>query len=168
MRFTGALIALMLLGAAAEVSAQALPTVASYAERAGGRVVPAGHLVLDGRRMSCGAVPTVLDPGLNDYAASYRGFIILNSPFVARVATPVKFWIFHHECGHQSVGRDEIKADCYAVQRGRREGWLDVKGLDQVCEFISASRADAMHLGGPLRCTLMRQCYMRTGGKPRP
>lgn len=49
-------------------------------------------------------------------------------------------------------GPDENKADCFAVGRGRNEGWLTHEGLEQVCEFIGAGRADAMHPGGPERC----------------
>jgi hypothetical protein len=77
----------------------------------------------------------------------------------------VKLWIFGHECGHVSGIRDESEADCFGVQRGRREGWLTPQGLDQVCEFISAVRLDTMHFAGPERCAIMRQCYQQGGTK---
>lgn len=138
------------------------PTPQDYVERNGGgaSIVPAGQLVLDGHRMTCGSFPTVLDPNLNDYAAApYRQFIILNMPYVAKVPTAVKLWIYSHECGHKFVGPDENKADCFAIHRGRAAGWLTPQGLDQVCSFISAAHPDAAHLSGPERCARMRECY---------
>jgi hypothetical protein len=161
------LVATCLLLAAVSASAQTLkadPTPQDYVERNGGgaTIVPAGQLVLDGHRMTCGSFPTVLDPNLNDYAAApYRQFIILNMPSVAKVPTPVKFWIYNHECGHKFVGTDESRADCFAVQRGRAAGWLTPQGLEQVCSFIGAAHADSVHLSGPERCGRMRECYER-------
>jgi hypothetical protein len=138
------------------------PTPYDYVERNGGgaTVVPYGQLVLDGHRMTCGTYATVLDPNLNDYAAApYRQFVILNMPYVAKVPTAVKLWIYNHECGHKFVGPDESKADCFAVQRGRAAGRLTPQGLDQVCSFISAASPDAAHASGPDRCVRMRECY---------
>jgi hypothetical protein len=54
--------------------------------------------------------------------------------------TSVKLWIFSHQCAHQTVGQDEIKAHCVPVQRGRRKGWLDAVDLTQTCEFMRAAR----------------------------
>jgi hypothetical protein len=160
------------LGALASAAAQPLkrnPTPQDYVERNGGgaTIVPAGQLVLDGHRMACGSFPTVLDPNLNDYAAApYRQFIILNMPYVAKVPTAVKLWIYNHECGHLFGGPDEDRADCLAVRRGRAAGWLDAQGLEQACAFISVARPDAMHVSGPDRCTLMRQCWRQAAPKP--
>jgi hypothetical protein len=122
-------------------------------------LVPAGQYTLDGHRVECSGRPTLLDPGLNDYAATYPKFIIVNPTLMAKVATPVKLWIYAHECGHHHVGKDEAKADCYGIKRGRREGWLDAKGLGQICAFIQPGRADSAHFSGPERCAAMRQCY---------
>jgi hypothetical protein len=140
------------------------PTPYDYIERNGGgaTVVPYGQLTLDGHRMICGTYATVLDPNLNDYAATpYRQFIILNMPYVAKVPTAVKLWIYNHECGHKFVGLDENQADCYAIRRGRKEGWLNAANLEQVCQFISAARPDALHASGPDRCNLMRECFRK-------
>jgi hypothetical protein len=160
------------LWTAASASAQPLkrdPTPQDYVERNGGgaTIVPAGQLVLDGHRMSCGSWATILDPNLNDYAAApYPQFIILNMPYVAKVPTAVKLWIYSHECGHRFGGPDENKADCFAVRRGRAAGWLNAQGLDEVCSFISVARPDAAHLSGPDRCNLMRQCWRASEPKP--
>ena len=129
--------------------------------------MPNGKLSFDGRAFTCGKLPTVLDPLLNDYAAApYKGFIILNPKVMPKVATPVKLWIFHHECAHAQGIRDETKADCFSAQRGRREEWLTPEGLEQVCDFIGAGKADAVHAAGPERCAAMRQCYRRREAKP--
>jgi hypothetical protein len=167
-----AFFAIVMLSAAAGAQAQELkknPTAYDYVERNGGgaTVVPYGQLVLDGHRMTCGSWPTVLDPNLDDYAAApYRQFIILNMPYIAKVSTAVKLWIYSHECGHLFGGPDENKADCFAVRRGRAAGWLTPQGLDEVCSFISAARPDAAHASGPDRCNLMRECWRESTPKP--
>ncbi|MEM9356788.1 MAG: hypothetical protein AAGB04_11280 [Pseudomonadota bacterium] len=140
--------------------AQQPPSVTEYvAHVKNARIVSAGGLVLDGYRLTCGRRPTVLDPGLDDYGAAFPGFIILNPNLIARVPTAVKLWIYSHECGHQFRGPDEEVADCFAVQRGRRQGWLTTEGMDKICKFITPARASSMHLPGPERCKLMRKCY---------
>jgi hypothetical protein len=63
------------------------PTPQDYVETNGGgaTVVPAGQLLLDGHRMTCGNWATVLDPNLNDYAAApYPQFVVLNMPYQPR------------------------------------------------------------------------------------
>ena len=170
MRNAGIFPIALILWAATNVSAQPLkrdPTPQDYVERNGGgsSIVPAGQLTLDGVRATCGRWATLLDPNLNDYAAASPQFVILNSTYITKVATPVKLWIYNHECGHLFGGADENKADCFAVRRGRAGGWLTAHGLDRVCEFISAGRADDEHFSGPERCALMRQCYQRASLK---
>jgi hypothetical protein len=169
MRLVAAIIPV--LSSAEPAIAQALvpnPTPEMYVanNQGGSKVVPNGQLSFDGQPFACGKFPTVLDPLLSDYAAApYRGFIILNPRLMPKVATPVKLWIFHHECGHLLGIKDETKADCFSAQRGRRAGWLTPGGLDQVCDFISAGKADAAHASGPERCAAMRACYGGNDGK---
>lgn len=141
-------------------SAGGPPTVREYAAHIGGaRIIKPGELVLDGYRIWCGKRPTVLDTSLDDYGAAYPGFLILNPRLIARVPTAVKLWIYSHECGHQFRGPDEELADCFAVQRGRRQRWLTTDGLDQICRFISPAKASSMHYSGSRRCELMRKCF---------
>ncbi len=137
------------------------PTPQEYIDHVGGKAtfVPAGQFRLDGKRQSCGHRPTVLDNNLDDYGAAYPGFLIMNPRLLAKVSTPVKLWIYAHECGHQFRGPDEATADCFAVQRGRRYKWLTKAGLEQVCKFISPAKGDFMHLSGSYRCEYMRKCY---------
>ena len=137
------------------------PTAEDYVNHIGGRatIVESGDLILGKTKVSCGVRPVVLDPGLDDYAAAYDGFIILNPIKLEGLKPPVALWIYAHECGHQFRGPDEDEADCFAVQRGRRQGWLKPEGVEDICNFISPSEGDIMHFSGPLRCQTVRRCY---------
>lgn len=141
-------------------------TLVAYVAWSGGTVIPAGRIEIDGRRMACGSSPTVLDTGYKDFGGSLPGFLILNPNLFGGLATPVKLWIYSHECAHQSVGPDEVKADCVAVARGKREGWLTPAGLAQICEFMRPARADQAHFNGPQRCELMQQCFAQQAKGP--
>jgi hypothetical protein len=160
------IIAAFFSSQAAAQSTKALSDLSpdAHIARRGGTLVPAGRLEIDGHRMTCGESPTVLDPNERDFGSAPPGFLILNPDLFAGLATSVKLWIFNHECAHQTVGSDEVKADCVAVQRGRREGWLTPAGLDQICEFMRPAREDQMHFNGVHRCELMRQCFQETNG----
>lgn len=161
LRFRGLTLAATMLALLSPVLAEdAIPTPEEYAAHVGGvPILKPGELKLDGRQQVCGQRPTVMDNNLDDYGAAYPGFLILNPKLVDRVSTPVKLWIYAHECGHQFRGPDEETADCFAVQRGRRQGWLSEDGLDEVCKFISPARGSSMHLSGSNRCEYMRKCY---------
>ncbi len=137
------------------------PTPEEYIANATGEaaLVPFGEFQMDGRRMDCGKRPTVLDHQLDDYGAAYPGFLIFNPKLLEKLTPAVKKWIFSHECGHQFRGPDEATADCFAVQRGRRYGWLDEKGLEEVCQFMSPAKGDNMHFSGPQRCEYMKKCF---------
>ncbi len=149
------------LTASRSAFAQNPPTPEEYTAQVGGtsRIVAPGRFKLDGRRQICGRRPTVIDNQLDDYGAAYPGFLIMNQRLLKRVSTPVKQWIYAHECGHQFRGPDEETADCFAVQRGRRQGWLSKAGLEEVCQFIAPAKGDSMHLSGSFRCEYMRRCY---------
>jgi len=152
---------LLALAVAFATPAAAGPTPEEYVGQVGNgaHIVPWGDLKLDGRKVVCGKRPTVMDEKLDDYGAAYPGFLILNPKLLGKVSTAVKLWIHAHECGHQFRGPDEETADCFAVQRGRRQGWLTADGLEEVCKFISPAKGDSMHFSGSRRCELMRQCF---------
>jgi hypothetical protein len=166
-RYLAALIAIGVCEASL-ANAQVLaptPTPEMYVanNKGGSSVVPNGQLRFDGVSFSCGSFPTVEDPLLGDYAAApYKGFLIINPTVFVKVPTPVKLWIYQHECAHASGIRDETKADCYSVTKLRRQGLLPPQGLEQVCDFISAGQADAAHPAGPARCAAMRTCYSKS------
>lgn len=124
------------------------------------KLVEAGKLKIDDHTMRCGKRPTVIDPNFESWGGAYPGYLILNPERLKSLPTPVKLFVYAHECGHQFIGRDEGKADCFGVKRGRRYGWLKEEGLAQVCDFISQLKGDADHASGPKRCDNMRRCYL--------
>ncbi len=138
-----------------------IPTAEDYVAHIGGKasIVESGDLLLSRHKVSCGVRPVVLDPGLDDFAAAYDGFIILNPKKLEGLPPAVSLWIYSHECGHQFKGPDEDEADCFAAQRGRRQGWLTPAGVEEICNFISPSHGDVMHFSGPQRCDTVRRCY---------
>ena len=157
-------LAVLLVAGTSALTASAedsTPTPEEYVGHVGGdsELLAPGEFKLDGRRQSCGQRPVVTDNKLDDYGAAYPGFLIMNPRLLDKVSTPVKQWIFAHECGHQFRGPDEETADCFAVQRGRRQGWLTPEGLEEVCTFISPAKGDRMHFSGRHRCEYMRKCY---------
>jgi hypothetical protein len=178
-RVTRPLIAIaafaLLIGAAAGAArwlqfAYAHATVEEYLAHLGSdaKLVPAGELEYGGERFECGRFPTVLNAKLDDYGAAYFGFVLLNPARFESLPLTLKRYAYAHECGHQYVGYDEGEADCYAVRRGRAEGWLDAAAMDDICTFISQSKGDAVHGLGSRRCAMMRQCFARsrTGREP--
>ena len=146
---------------AGSLLAEDIPTPEEYRDHIGGdaEILKPGELKLDGRRVVCGQRPTVIDRSLDDYGAAYPGFLILNPRLLDKVSTPVKMWIYALDCGHQFRGPDEETADCFAVQRGRRQGWLTEEGVEEICRFIAPAKGDSMHFSGSHRCEYMRQCY---------
>jgi hypothetical protein len=155
-------LALLVVGLAARTGAAAErgPTPDEYVRLVGGdaRIVPPGQLTIDGHNVICGTRPTVLDSKLDDYGAAFPGFLILNPRLLDKVSTPVKLWIYAHECGHQFRGPDEEQADCFAVERGRRQGWLTPRGLEEVCRFMASPQHNKAHYAGT-RCQAMQACY---------
>ena len=120
------------------------PTVEDYLQQAGpdAKLVPEGTLKIDGWKVNCGKRPTILDEKLDDYGAAYPGFLILNPKLLDKTSPAVKLWIHAHECGHQFRGPDEETADCFAVQRGRRQGWLTAEGLEEVAKAWNAAHGN--------------------------
>jgi hypothetical protein len=141
----------------------ATPTTAEYLAKAGSeaKFVPAGALRFEGQSFACGRFPTILNAKLDDYGAAYFGFVLLNPARFETLPLILKRYAYAHECGHQYVGYDEGEADCFAIRRGRAEGWLDAQGMDAICDFISRSKGDAAHALGLRRCEMMRRCFAR-------
>lgn len=123
------------------------------------RIVAPGRLQIDGTRLICGKRPTVFDPTLDDFGGAFNGFIILNPRLLKRLPRQVKIWIYSHECAHQFRGPDEATADCFAIKRGVRRGWLKADGMKQICKFIWSAPASNMHPPGPERCQMMKRCF---------
>ena len=86
---------------------------------------------------------------LDDYAAAYYGFLILNEERFSKLPMTLKRYVYAHECAHQYVGRGELAADCYAVRQGRREGWLDEKRRGHDLRLHRTGKGEPAHPAGP-------------------
>ena len=116
-----------------------------------GKLVAPGRLVVAGRRLSCGTTATLLRD-FEGFAVSST-VIMLNMQALQDLPRPVQWLIYYHECGHILFGPSETAADCYAVRRARREGWLSKQALDDVCALfnIAGHGPDAPRPRGALR-----------------
>lgn len=146
--------------------AAALLTVAllpgSGPARAQQEIVAAGKLKVAGRDMRCGRTPTLISRRFWDYGGAGgagRKLIILNPDKLATLPEAVRLYVYAHECGHQIYGANEPRADCYAVKRGKREGWLTAEGVKQICSFLKDHPGDHVHPPGPVRCEKMTKCF---------
>ena len=137
------------------------PSLEEYLKQVGpaAKMINHGALKIDGKAVNCGKRPTVLNPNFDSWGGAFPGFVILNTKKISGLSTAVKLYVYSHECGHQFIGADESAADCFAVRRGVRYGWLDAVGLEDICTFISTLKGDAVHPPGAKRCEDMRQCY---------
>jgi hypothetical protein len=155
-------------------SAASLPGSADAAPQtqrilAGAKILPAGAYRIAGRAIGCGSAETLIAPHFWDYGGALPGLIILNPSKMARLPDKVKRFVYAHECGHQVVGSDETAADCYAIARGRREGWLTQADVGSVCRLLFRhARGDRVHLPGPERCRMLDACYLAAGSGGAP
>jgi hypothetical protein len=145
------------------------PTLDEYLKEVGSdaKLVPQGAMTIDGKKVTCGKRPTVLNPGFDSWGGAFPGFLILNTKKIQGLSTQVKLYIYSHECGHQFEGADETKADLFAIRRGVKWGWLDAQGMEDICTFISQLKGDAVHPPGPQRCETMRKYYRQLVGNGR-
>ena len=136
---------------------------ASLAQAAPARkLIKPGQLLIDGFRVNCGSTPALISDSYPDFGAARRGLIILNPRKLRTLSRDAKLLIYYHECAHQYVGGSELAADCWAVQKVRREGLMNRSGLKNACSFIEKLPANRRHPPGNMRCRLMTRCYSET------
>jgi hypothetical protein len=125
------------------------------------RIVSAGRLVIEGRRLSCGTTKTLL--------RDFQGFavsstvIMLNMQALKDLPRQVQWLIYYHECGHILYGQSETAADCYAMRRARREGWLNDGVLSDICAAFNIAGHGPVHPDPEARCQQLRQCFATKG-----
>lgn len=156
---------LVLIIAAAGLLLVNSSTVRESAAAPRDKLLAPGKLKLAGRWVRCGGTPTLMSHTFWDYGGATKGQIILNPAKLNTLSDPVRLYVYAHECGHQIYGAGETRADCYAVQRGRREGWLNGQGMDQICHFLKDYPGDWVHPPGKVRCKKMRQCFSKVKPK---
>jgi hypothetical protein len=125
------------------------------------RLVPAGRLVIEGRRLSCGSTKTLLRD-FEGFAVSST-VIMLNMQALNPLPRQVQWLIYYHECGHILLGPNETSADCYAIKRARREGWLNEQALNAVCAVFNIAGHGPVHPDPQARCDQLRQCFAKKG-----
>ena len=118
-----------------------------------------GAISMAGRALKCGSVRNVLDNRLPNLGIASPGVLVMNPRLLTRQPQTVRFFVFYHECGHHHVGGNELKADCWAVGEGVREGWLDRTGLTQVCASFNDAPPTPTHPSGRARCSSLERCF---------
>lgn len=120
-----------------------------------------GSLEIDGRKLQCGSARSKLDSRLPNLGLSIpdEGLLIFNPALLRRQPKIVRVFVFHHECGHQHVGGSEMGADCWAVNRGVADGWLDKKSLTQICRSFGNGPDTSTHPSGARRCANLDRCF---------
>ena len=119
-----------------------------------------GHTVkLAGRNVRCGKAEIMLDNSLPSEGGAGDDFLILNPLMINRQPRAVRLFVFSHECGHLVVGDSELDADCFGVKRGVQEGWLDRKGLRQVCNSFEGAPETETHPSAARRCRNLDRCF---------
>jgi hypothetical protein len=116
-------------------------------------------VTLGGRKVQCNNAEIMVDRTLPSEGGAGDDFVILNPDMLKNQPETVRIFVFKHECGHLTVGDSELKADCFAVQQGVREHWLDRKGLDQVCQSFDGAPETDTHPSADRRCRNLDQCY---------
>lgn len=153
-----------LLGLATALAALLSFTSASHAAPASSGVPKLqrdGTVKMAGRNLRCGNARNVLDRRLPSEGAAAPGVLVINPRLITRMPEIVRLFVYYHECGHHNVGASELGADCWAVNRGVSEGWLDRAALGQVCRSFGNMPRTATHPSSRERCRNLDRCYAR-------
>ncbi len=120
-----------------------------------------GTVEIAGRKLQCGNVRSTLDRRLPNLGISIPDIrlLVLNPVLLQRFPQVVRLFVYNHECGHHHVGASELRADCWAVGQGVREGWLDKQGLAQVCRSFGNAPKTPTHPSGAVRCRNLERCF---------
>jgi len=154
---------LLVLSSLVSLASILLMLATSIAQAAPARkLVRPGQLMIDGFVVKCGTTPALISESYPDFGAARRGLIILNPLKLRALPRGAKLLIYYHECAHQYVGGSELAADCWAVQKVRREGLMNRAGLKNACSFINKLPANRRHPPGAMRCRHMMRCYNDT------
>lgn len=120
-----------------------------------------GTVQIAGRNLKCGSVRNVVDRRLPNLGMAGPGVLSVNPLLLDRQPQIVRLFVYHHECGHHHVGASELAADCWAVNRGARDGWLDKSGLAQICKSFGNGPATETHPAGQHRCASLDRCFAK-------
>ncbi len=125
------------------------------------RALPDGSIEIAGRSHRCDNVRTKLSERLPNLGVAMPDarLLLLNPVMLARETEVVQVFVFHHECGHHRVGGSELDADCWAVGRGVRDGWLQRGGLKSICDSFGGAPETSTHPSAKRRCGNLDRCF---------
>lgn len=116
-------------------------------------------------------VPLVVDDsmdsaGMAGYAGNTQPTIWWNETLLEHTSRVEQLFIFMHECGHLTLNhawkspslRNEIEADCWAVQLMVEGGMIAPSEWDSLLVARARVRPDRQHLGGSEHVTSLRRC----------
>jgi hypothetical protein len=158
----------ILLGAAILLSACGIglltPSTSAHAQS----LARDGTVEIAGRALSCGRIRVSLDRRIPSEGAAAPGMLILNPRLLSAQPQTVRLFVFYHECGHHNVGESELKADCWAIERGVQDGWLDQRGIREVCQSFDGMPETDTHPSAKRRCRNLDQCFAASVAAHRP
>ena len=125
-------------------------------------------VTLAGRKMTCGKADIMIDRDLPSEGGAGDTVLILNPNMLNQQPPTVRLFVFTHECGHITVGDSELDADCFAVNRGVRERWLDRKGLSEVCDSFEGAPETDTHPSAKRRCANLDRCFAKAMAEQTP
>jgi hypothetical protein len=125
-------------------------------------------VTLAGRKMNCGKADIMIDRSLPSEGGAGETVLILNPNMLNQQPPTVRLFVFTHECGHISVGDSELDADCYAVNRGVRDGWLSRQGLREVCDSFEGAPETDTHPSAKRRCANLDRCFAKAEAEMTP
>lgn len=127
-------------------------------------------------------VAFVANPWLNDVGRARPGMpptIEMNPAVLGQLPRTMQLFWYGHECAHHALGHtigglslaSESAADCWAVQTGRRQGFLSRADIESFVPYLYGNPGSPWgHLPGPQRIAQLMSCYEsgRSGGERRP
>ncbi|UHQ23779.1 hypothetical protein LVB77_03445 [Lysobacter sp. 5GHs7-4] len=146
MKLASAIVCVSLCAAAGQARAQAVPL--------------GSNPIIGGVTVSCPGTLTYIVP-MDDLAKAVPGEIHLNPQFFSQPAE-VQIFVYAHECAHQFYGGGpigEANADCWAMKRGRDQGWMPPHTTALIAESVIYTAGDWSHAPGPQRVEHMAVCY---------
>ena len=122
------------------------------------RLVPAGRLVIEGRRLSCGSTQTLIRD-FEGFAVSST-VIMLNMQALNPLPRQVQWLIYYHECGHILLGPSETVRRLLCDQARAARRLAQRSGAERCLRRVQyrRPRAGASGPASPLRSASPMLC----------
>jgi hypothetical protein len=83
----------------------------------------------------------------------------LNPQMMSSRPAVIQWLIFAHECGHLMTRGNEAVADCWAIKRGRDQGWFTPSNFDDLMRELRQNPGSMSHPPGAVRIQHMANCF---------